>query len=91
MVTEMDDDLRRRARRGAARRLGFYIHAAVYLVVNALLVAIDLRSGPGQWALYPLLGWGLGLAAHGIVALGPVDSLYERLVAREAERLRRKR
>ncbi len=85
-------DLQRRARRSAGRKLGFFIHATVYLLVNALLVGIDLRSGRGgQWSIFPLLGWGIGLAMHGLIAFGPVERLYRRLVEREVERLRQQR
>ena len=34
-----------------------------------------------------ILGWGLGLAIHGFVALGPVDRLHRALVDREIARL----
>ncbi len=51
-------------------RLGFRIHLAVYLAVQALLVATwGLTSNfdgglPFPWFIFPLLGWGIGLAAH---------------------------
>jgi hypothetical protein len=47
-------------------RDGFFIHAAVYVAVNLLLFVIWVvtdRDHP--WFVYPLLGWGIGLAAHG--------------------------
>lgn len=59
---------RRRRRSAGAARLSFRIHAAVYLAVNALLVAIWLVSPSGDgvlpWVVYPALFWGVGLAAH---------------------------
>ena len=50
-----------------ARELrGFYTHLLVYVLVNAFLFGIDYLSDPGEWWFYwPLLGWGIGLAAHG--------------------------
>jgi hypothetical protein len=37
--------------------------------VNALLIAINLLSSPGYyWFLFPLIGWGLLLAAHAYAA-----------------------
>ena len=44
---------------------GFFIHLFVYLAVNALLVVVNLLYDPNYyWFLFPLLGWGVALAAH---------------------------
>ena len=46
---------------------GFFQHLIVYVLVNAGLAAINLLSDPGEiWFVYPLLGWGIGVAAHGL-------------------------
>lgn len=87
-----DEALERHARRRAGARMGWYIHALVFLVVNAMLAALSFSSGR-QWAIYPALGWGLGLLLHGVgvwFALGG-GGLQERLVAEERERLQRQR
>lgn len=48
------------------RDQAFRIHAIVYAGVNLLLATIDLLSSPGStWFQWPLLGWGIGLLAHG--------------------------
>jgi hypothetical protein len=41
--------------------------------------------------VFPLLGWGLGLALHGVAVfmLGDGSTLRRRLLERERERLRR--
>lgn len=80
----------RQARRAAGRKLGFLIHAAVFVLVNGALLAANVSTGGhGRvWAAWPLLGWGLGLAIHGLVAYGPIEGLRRRLVARELERIR---
>lgn len=60
-----------RAKRGGNARIGFYIHLAAYLAVNALLVSINLATSTDcLWCKWPLLGWGLGLLAHALVAFG---------------------
>ncbi len=84
-------DLEALARRRAGRKMGFFIHATVYVLVNLGLVAIDALSGGPHWAHVPLLGWGLGLAIHGIVtfAAGYGDAFHRKLVQRELESLRR--
>ncbi len=46
---------------------GFYQHLAQYLVVNLVLVLLNLWYTPDNfWAIWPILGWGLGVAFHGI-------------------------
>jgi hypothetical protein len=83
------DRLERLARRRAGARLGWYIHALVYLAVNLFLAALSFTGGD-RWAIYPALGWGLGLLIHGLVvwvSLGGAG-LRERLVIQELERLR---
>ncbi len=67
-------------------RRGFYVHAAVYAVVNALLVGINFAtSSEHLWFKWPLLGWGIGLLAHGVVAfaLPRRRAVRGRLIARE--------
>lgn len=49
--------------------LGFKIHAAVYVGVNLLLIAINLLTDPQTlWFVWPLFGWGLGLLGHAAAA-----------------------
>ncbi len=46
-------------------RMGFYVHAAIYVLVNILLLVINLVYVPGVlWFFYPLIGWGIGLTMH---------------------------
>ena len=61
------NDIESRARRRVGMKMGFYTHALVYVLVNLGLFAISSVSGRGNWHVWPLLGWGLGLAIHGIV------------------------
>ena len=86
--TLQDTPLERTARRRAAAKMGWYIHATVYVAVNLLLVGLSAMSGR-HWAVYPALGWGLGLAIHGLVVfvVSGGAGLHERLVQRERERL----
>jgi hypothetical protein len=68
MTTPPDErDRYQRARRRVREIRGFYLHVAVFVAVNALLHVIDLLASPGvYWAFWPLLGWGVGLVAHGL-------------------------
>ena len=89
--TSPPDGLEALARRRVARKIGFYIHATVYVLVNLGLITIDAWSGKPHWAQFPLLGWGLGLAIHGIVTFAGSygDALQRRMLQRELEALRR--
>ena len=67
----MDDQRQRRARTWVKALLGFYIHATVYGAVNAGLLLLNLLTSPGYlWFLWPLVGWGVWLAAHGLAVFG---------------------
>jgi hypothetical protein len=81
-------DLERLARRRAGAKLGWFIHAFVYVLVNVGLVALSASRGH-TWAVYPLLGWGLGLLIHGAVVwfVATGGGVYDRLVARERRAL----
>ncbi|MES2242140.1 MAG: 2TM domain-containing protein [Pseudomonadota bacterium] len=86
--TPQDKNIERLARKRASVKMGWYIHASVYLLVNLLLVTLSVSSGR-HWAVFPLLGWGLGLAVHGAVVFLVTGGagLHERLVQQERERL----
>ena len=80
------------ARKRAGAKLGWYIHAMVYVLVNGFFFAMsDQAFGTRPWRLGPLLGWGLGLALHGVAVfvLGQGSELRERMVQKERERLER--
>ena len=84
------NDIESRARRRVGMKLGFYTHALVYVLVNVGLFAISSVSGRGNWHVWPLLGWGLGLTIHGIVTVVSLrgEGLRGRMLEREIERLR---
>jgi hypothetical protein len=84
--------LDRLAAKRAGMKIGFYVHAAVYVAVNLGLVLLSASQGKA-WAIYPALGWGLGLFLHGAVtwlAL-PGGGLREQMVARERRILESRR
>ena len=91
-VTLSPEEIDKLARKRAGAKLGWYIHACLYVVVNLFMFAFSyygFRHRP--WSIYPVLGWGLGLTLHGIAVfvLGSGGGLRERLVQRERERLQR--
>ena len=86
----LEDDLNRRARKRVSQKLGFYTHALVFVLVNLGLFAINSVTGGQRWSHFPLWGWGLGLAIHGIVTFLSLsgEGLRQRMLADEVARLR---
>ena len=83
-----DASLEATARRRAGARMGWYVHAMVYLAVNTVLMLIAFSTGR-NWAIFPALGWGLGLLLHGLgvwLSLGG-GGLQQRLIDQERARL----
>lgn len=72
---------------------GFYSHLASYLVMSIFFVLLNMFSDSGHfWAIYPILGWGIGVAFHafsvfGFFGTGP--DWEERQMRREIARLDR--
>ncbi len=62
-------DAYRHARRRVRMLQGWYVHALVYACVIGILWLVYALSGQSRfpWPLPPMLGWGLGLAIHGLV------------------------
>jgi hypothetical protein len=69
--TSRDRRAERWGRRGH-REKSIRAHATSYLMVMALLVTIWLLTTPGGyfWPVWPMLGWGFGLASHGLANRG---------------------
>ena len=67
-AAQREKDIRRRRRaqrRAREKRTGLRVHATVFVCVQVLLVSVWALAGAGYpWFLYPLFGWGIGLAAH---------------------------
>lgn len=57
-----------RAKERVTKLRGFYIHLAVYFVINLLLFLINIIGSPTTlWFFWPLLGWGIAVAIHAFV------------------------
>lgn len=86
------EEIDRIARRRAGAKLGWYVHATVYVLVNAVLFASSFYGFRARsYNIYPMLGWGLGLALHfvSVFVLGGSSGMREQMVRRERERLQR--
>lgn len=89
---ELDPEMRQRALQRLEAKKEFRQHLAVYACVMALLVGIWIVTGGlGSyfWPIWPMMGWGVGVAIHGsTLALDKEPS--EAQIAAEASRLRKR-
>jgi hypothetical protein len=71
-MNEMNDRERyEEAKKQVGEIKSFYTHLFVYIVVNIFLFLINLLTSRGSWWFYwPLIGWGIGLAAHWFSVFG---------------------
>jgi hypothetical protein len=67
----------------------FLLHLSIYVTTNLSLVVIWALTGAGYpWFVFPILGWGIGLVAHAVVAYLLSDP-EEIVLKREQQRLAR--
>ena len=64
----------------------FWIHLSAYAVINAIFAGLNLYTQPEQiWFIWPLIGWGIGVAAHGLALyLKAKSSSHGALASEEA-------
>ena len=77
------------AKKRVEDRMGFYIHLTVYLVVNTFLVILNLTFTKNYfWAIWPMLGWGIGLIIHALSAFmfTAKSSWKKRLIEKEMQK-----
>lgn len=73
------------------KKRGFFIHLTVYVLVNALLVAVNLVYSPKHlWFFYVLLGWGIGILMHYLNGVRRMETHLKEKEAK-AERLAKER
>ena len=82
-----EEDLRQRAVERLEERRGLSAHALAYLLVNVFLAMVWWVSGAGFfWPIFPMFGWGIGLAFHAWGVHHPEPS--EQRIQAEIDRLR---
>lgn len=70
----------------------FREHFFAYIIINSLLVAINwLTAGTVNWAIWPILGWGIGLAFHAWGSLNSGSETFQEEFASFRRRRSRKR
>ena len=88
-----DEELMQTARRRVAMKKAFQIHLMVYISVNLFLVAVFFITSRNNWQNYfwpmwPMMGWGLGLAIHGAVVYSNVFASGNDQVMKEYQKLK---
>jgi hypothetical protein len=87
-----DEELRKKAKKRAEEKMGFYTHFTIYILVNLLLYAIWwINHGPSThpWPIWATLGWGIGIVAHFLgVFVG--SGFEEKLGEKEYKKLKEK-
>ncbi len=84
-----DEALRERAIRRLKRRRSFWGHLVLYAVFNGLMVVLWAIEGThdwGFWPIYPIVGWGVFVAADAWSTFVK-ENLREERIQREMARL----
>jgi hypothetical protein len=83
-----EDDLRSVAITRVKKRQDFRAHVLAYVLVNAFLVGIWAVTGASFfWPIFPILGWGIGVAFNAWDVYGR-KPLSEADIQAEMQRLR---
>ena len=86
--TEDEQALRQRAVRRLEAKRGLMAHALAYAMFNLLLIVIWYTTSRGFfWPVFPIFGWGIGLAFNAWDVLWPAPG--QRQIEAEMARLRR--
>ncbi|MBX3624870.1 MAG: 2TM domain-containing protein [Rhizobacter sp.] len=85
------DSLEARALHRVRRKIGFYTHAMVFVMVHlgfGIAFLVGARHKP-----FFIWGWAVGLAIHGLFTFATLqgEGLRERMLRQEIERMRRER
>ena len=79
-----------RAKKRVEAKIAFYLHLAVYIVVNLLLIIINLATSTGYlWFKWPLLGWGIAIGFHALMTFvfSGGSAIKEKMIEKEMEQM----
>ena len=94
--TYQRDEGRAAAVQSLRRKRGLLGHCAAYVIVNGLLVTLWLVLGITSgawffWPIFPMAGWGIGLAFNAVTAYGPANQpITEAEIQTEIQHLSRR-
>jgi hypothetical protein len=88
-ISMEEQEAYQRAKKRVELKIGFYIHLAVYLGVNTLLIIINIMTSTQYlWFKWPLIGWGIGILFHalGVFVFSRGLSIKERMIEKEMKK-----
>jgi hypothetical protein len=68
----------RRAKQRVAELRGFYTHFAIFVLVIAGLALLNWATGDDWWVQWVILGWGIGVIAHGLAVFATTPKFVSR-------------
>ncbi|AFY32647.1 2TM domain-containing protein [Calothrix sp. PCC 7507] len=72
-------EVKKRQKFHSQRRGEFKSHLIAFIGVNGFLIVLNLLTSPAYfWAIFPILGWGLGLFFDAVKAYKTNGESYER-------------
>jgi hypothetical protein len=79
------------AKKRVEAKIGFFVHLAVYVGVNILLILINLITSPQYlWFKWPLIGWSIGVFFHGlsvfVFSSRGLSAVKERMIEEEMKK-----
>ena len=63
---DKNDENYKRAKKRAKEIKEFYEHLTTYVVIMSFAFIIDVITGGGWWFYWGVIGWGIGVAIHGV-------------------------
>jgi len=69
-LIENNDSKVQRARQRVEKLKGFYINLVLYLIFVPFFIYLNVISTSFPWAIFPIVGWGLGILGHATDAFG---------------------
>nr|WP_314499154.1 2TM domain-containing protein [uncultured Chryseobacterium sp.] len=80
-LVEVDDHAYERAKKRMKEIKSFYGNLIAYCITIPFLTVVNLITSPKNlWFFWPMLGWGIGLAAHGMGAFAIGKNWEERKI-----------
>lgn len=81
-----------KAKKKVKEKRKFYSHLFTWIIFSVFFILLNLVTSHYFWAIFPILGWGIGVAFHGIkvFSLNYGDDWEEREIMKEVEKLRQR-
>jgi len=64
LIENTSEERYKRALAKVKKMKNFYIHLTIYLIFVVVFIWMNFGSGGFPWALFPIVGWGMGILGH---------------------------